>query len=245
MNYTIATNWNGLNDWQLAKVASLLFGGYSDKRIKHGLVYILFTGKKSLWKYFKIRYLIARVPFNELYRYTEFLNTSIGRTDFPKYLKLGFIKLYGPSSRMSNLTIDQFSIADVFYYRWCRTRDSKELNRLVSILYSPKGQEFSREDLGHSIYVKLMPKDKKLAVVLAYMGSRKLLTDSFTYVFKNSKESGGSSYNSFDKIVFNMARSDNQPFGHLYTTKEANVYDFMNILNDELADQQEFKRNNG
>ncbi len=245
MNYKVATTWNELNSWQLAKIASLLFSGFSEEKIKRGLVYILFLRKKSIWNSFKMRYLIARVPFAELYKHTAFLSNATDRTEFPKYLKLGRIKLYGPSARMNNLTIDQFSMADMFYYSWCKTRDTKELNRLVSILYLPKGKDFSRKELEHSIYVRLMPRDKKLSVVLAYIGSRQLLIQRFKNVFKNSSGSGKSSYNSFDKIVFNMARSENQPFGPLPNTKEANLYDFMNILDDELADQKEFTRNNG
>ncbi len=244
MNYKVATSWNELNDWQLARVATLFFSGFPQEKIKYGLVYVLFTVKKNIWRYFKMRYLVARIPFFVLYQHTEFLNNSANRTEFPKCLKLGFIKLYGPSARMASLSIDQFSMADTFYYRFCKTQDIKELNRLVSILYLPKGKHFSRDDLGHSIYVRLIPRSKKLAVLLSYIGSRNNLTNSFKSVFKGSGGSG-EKYTSFDKIVFNMARSENQPFGHLYETKEANLYDFMNILNDELTDQKEFKRTHG
>ncbi len=133
-------------------------------------------------------------------------------------------------------------MADMFYYRWCKTRDIKELNRLVSILYLPKNKEFSREDLGHSIYVKLMSLGKKLVVVLGYIGSRELLITRFNHVFPKGSGTGSGKYQSFDKIVYNMARGESKPFGGVYKTKGARLYDFMNVLDDELADQKEYKR---
>lgn len=242
MKYTVATKWNDLNPWQLSKIAWVMFADLDEKQKKYRLVYYLFMGKLNFWRALKMRVLINRVPFFQLYPYTAFINSTTNLTEFPKILRLGSIKLYGPSPRLASCRIDQFSLADTFYYRWCKTRKVQELNRLVSVLYLPKGKTFSKTDLDHSRYVKLMPMGQKLGVFLAYMGCRELLQASFTHVFPKSKGSGSADYASFDKIIYTVARGESKPFGGVYQTKEALLYDFMNVLNDELADQKEYKR---
>ncbi|WP_281991401.1 hypothetical protein [Aquimarina aggregata] len=247
MNYTIATSWNELNTWQLSKVSKLIFTKVSSDVLKYRLVYILFMIRPGLIHTLKVFYLLISVPLSELYVYAKFMVETSDLTHFPKTLTYRGKKLYGPEARLSNITIDQFSFADVFYYRWCKTRDDSDLNRLISVLYFPKGKGFSREEknLRHSSIVKKMPMGIKLTVLMAYMGSRSVLAASFKNVFPKKKGDSKAEYSSFDKILYNMALSENQPFGHLYATKQAKLYDFMNVLDLDLANQKELKAKYG
>lgn len=241
MNINVASNWNELNSWQLSKIARLFFSFADEQKVKHRLVYILFLKKPTIWNYYKFWKLVKRVPFPELYRFTDFLNRTNTYTKFPKKLKLGFVTLYGPGDRLKSTTIDQFSHADLFFYRWSKTHDVKELNRFVSILYLPKGKKFSNNDLGHSRYVKLMPLGVKLSIALSYIGTRQVMGSNYKHVFPKSNKQGSGKYYSFDKIVIAMARGESKPFGGVYQTKDAKLYDFMHVYDEELKDQKQQK----
>ena len=77
---------------------------------------------------------------------------------------------------------------------------------------------------------------------MAFQGTREKIIARYTYVFKKGKGKGG--YAPFSKITSAMARSENQPFGDFYKTKEANVFDFFEVLNEELKTQKERERIN-
>lgn len=246
MKYTIATKWNELNDWQLGEVAKVFFTGVPESQRMYRLVYILFGVKRNLWRMFKLRYLSLRVPFKELSKHCRFLLLESDRTIFPKVLTLGTKKLYGPSDRLSSISIEQFSLADVFYYMWAKKYDVKELNRLVSVLYLPKGVTFDKSNLSHSVYVELMPLAQKLSVVLAYIGTRNYFRGKYKHVFPPSDATAKGEYHSFSEIIVSMARSENQPFGGYYETAAANAIDFLKVYNEELKSQKQKKRaNNG
>jgi hypothetical protein len=246
LNFTIPTNWNQLSLWQLQKIAKIIFSDSDKEKTSFLMVSYLFIGKPTLKNIFKYCWLLMQVPFSELKEYASFLYNETDLTKFPKKIKT----LYGPADRLSNLTIDEFTYADLFYHNWSTSRTSQDLNRLVAVLYRPKRnaqhldirKPFVKEELSqHASIVEKLPKAIKLTIAMAFQGSREKIIGRYQYVFK--KGSGKGSYAPFTKIINAMSRSENQPFGDFYKTKEANIYDFFDVLDEELKTQKERERN--
>lgn len=248
LNFTIPTNWNQLSQWQLRKIASIIFSDITKEKTSFLMVSYLFISKPTLKNILKYCWLLMQVPFSELKEYASFLYSETDLTKFPKQIKT----LYGPADRLANLTIDEFTYADLFYHNWSTQRTTQNLNRLVAVLYRPKRKEkyisldvrkpFKKEELSqHAGIVEKLPNNVKLTIAMAFQGSREKIIARYKYVFK--KGSGKGSYTPFTKIINAMSRSENQPFGDFYKTKEANIYDFFDVLDEELKTQKERERN--
>ena len=215
------------------------------------LVIYLFIIRPTPWNIFKLFALFIQVPYSDLKEYASFLYSENNLTRFPKKLKSRLSCLYGPSDRLSNLTIDEYAYADLFYYNWAKTKSDDNLNRLVAVLYRPKGDiskidkrtAFNKDELKlHAKQVERLPKIAKIIIMMAFQGSRDNIINRHKYVFKKGSSKG--TYAPFTKIIASMARSENQPFGDFYKTKDANLYDFMDMLNDELKEQKQRIANN-
>ncbi len=91
-------------------------------------------------------------------------------------------------------------------------------------------------------YVSKMSLEARQAVALAFGGSRDYIASLYPNVFPKSKSKKKVPYSPFRKVIESMARSENQPFGNFYETKDANVYDFLSILDAEIAHQKELEQ---
>ena len=245
LNFNIATSWNELNEWQLKKIAKVMFSDSNKKAELLLIVAYLFIEKptfKNIYKFFR---LLLQVPLSTLKTHADFLYTETDFTKFPKKIN----SLYGPSDRLSNVTIDEYTYADLFFYRWTQERHIHDLNRLVTVLYRPKGpketkhidarRKFVKEELPvHSPIVEKIPEDVKLTILMAFQGSRERIIKRYKNVFKKGKGKNNS-YAPFSKIINSMSRSENQPFGDYYKTKKANIFDFFDVLDEELKLQKE------
>lgn len=243
MKINIPENWNQLTQWQLPRLASaIFFPGKNKKANAFYIVLILFIKKptlKNLWKACRI---FHQVPFSQLKTFSEFLFKT---SDLTSFIKIP--KLCGPDPRMTNISINEFSYADAFYFNWTKKKQGADLDRLVAILYrkpeNGKRPQFKKENL--SLYAKQTSKisfDAKLAILLAYQGSREVIVNSHKHVFTKGKS--GNYYKPFSSIINNMATTTPQPFGDFYHTREANIYDFMKILDEQiLAQKIQIKRN--
>ncbi|CAL2105481.1 conserved hypothetical protein [Tenacibaculum sp. 190524A02b] len=244
LDFNISNKWNDLNFWQLQKIADVLYSDKPEKITNFLLVSYLFIRKPSVKNVLKFLYLLFNVPFSELKKHCDFLYNETNFTKFLPELK----NLKGPYDRLANLTIEEFSYADLFYYNWATTKDLQDLNRLVCVLYRPvdkatkERRTFKKEELAkHSTIIEALPKSIKLVVAMAYQGSRELIINRSKNVFSSGKKK--TPYIPFSKIVNEMARSENQPFGDFYKTKSANVHDFFELLDEERKSQKERERN--
>lgn len=249
LNFNIAKSWNELNEWQLKKIAKVMFSDSNKKTELLLIVSYLFIQKPTFKNVFKFFRLLFQVPFSSLKTYTDFLYTETDLTKFPKKIK----GLYGPSDRLANLTIEEFTYADLFFYNWTQKRDTDNLNRLVAVLYRPKGSKqtkhidarkpFIKEELRlHASIVEKIPQDVKLTILMAFQGSRERMRNRYTHVFSKGGASKQSTYAPFTKIINSMSRGETQPFGDYYKTKKANIYDFFDVLNEDLKLQKERER---
>lgn len=236
MNVTVPKEWNKLTNWQIPRLAYALFFPQKNKR-RHLLyiVLVLFLKKPTLKNLWQCCRLFNQVPLSELKTYGDFI---FKEADLTKFINIK--GLCGPMPRMTNLTINEFSYADTFYYRWTKNKKEVELDRLVAILYRKpiKGKRPKFKFSDTHTYAKQCRKislSQKMAIFLAYQGSRNIIIKNHKHVFAKGSEK--SKYTPFSKIVNNMATATPQPFGDFYKTQDALVYDFMKILNQQIADQ--------
>lgn len=246
INYNIPTTWNQLSLWQLKKIAKIIFSNTDQEQVSFLLVSYLCIPKLTLKNILKYCYLLMQVPVSQLKEYAAFLYKDTNLTKFPKKVK----SLYGPTDRLANVNIDEYTYADLFYHNWSTTRKNEDLNRLVAVLYRPKRnaqhldirKPFTKEALSkHAGVVEKLPRATKLVIAMAFQGSREKIIARYKWVFV--KGSGKASYAPFTKIINAMSRSENQPFGDYYKTKEANIYDFFDVLDEDLKTQKEQERN--
>lgn len=247
INFDIPTSWNQLTTWQLKRIASVIFSDRDSKKITFLLVVYLFMPRISFWNILKLFFLFTQVPYSNLKDYTKFLYSENDLTKFPKKLRSRFKYLYGPADRLSNVNIEEYAYADLFYYNWAKTKKTEDLDRLVSVLYRPKSndteestdsrQAFNKDKLRfHAKSVARLSYITKITIMMAFQGSRDSIIKRYKNVYKKGK--GKSSYAPFTKIIASMARGENQPFGDYYKTKKANVFDFMEMLDEEIKEQR-------
>jgi hypothetical protein len=247
LNFDIPTSWNELTNWQLKRIASIFFSDKDTKKVTFLLVVYLFMPRLSLWNILKLFFLFMQVPYSALKEYTKFLYEENDLTRFPKKLRSRFSYLHGPADRLSNVTIEEYAYADLFYYNWAKTKSTTDLDRLVSVLYRPKANEteeltdlrqaFDKDKLRfHAKSVERLSTLTKITIMMAFQGCRDNIIKRYTNVYKKGKSKSG--YAPFTKIIASMARGESQPFGDYYKTKQANVFDFMEMLDEEIKEQR-------
>ena len=250
INFNIATSWNGLSNWQLKNIAGILFTSYKERKKSFLLTFYLFASSNKLWNWLKLLILLLRVPYSQLNTHTSFLYKTADLTRFSKRVRSGFRYLYGPADRLANLSIDEYAHADLFYYNWTKAKKEQDLNRLVTVLYRPRAKSNSsvdkrkpfnsRELKFHAKTVERLPLKTKIPIMMAFQGSRQAIVKRYTNVFKKSRAK--EVYTPFTKIIASMAGGEFQPFGDFYKTKEAGLYDFLDVLNDQIEYQNELNK---
>lgn len=266
----VATKWNELNDWQLSIIGRIL---YSDKALNKPifyniLVFILLFNKPGIKNFFKAIPFVVKIPFKEFYPLAEFIfDESESLNKFPSSftVKIGWfkkVKLYGPSARLANITVEELSYADTFYYNWITQGKDDDLRRLVACLYRPKGTGSSDADPRCSFDKLLLPKNSELTdkipmhlqyiVALAFQGTRRSFQSRYTWVYpaptpkheeveENSVPKKPKPYQPFSKIAQSMAMDDVQVFGTLQQTNKTNAVEFLEVYNELLHRQYKKK----
>jgi hypothetical protein len=254
VNISIPQKYNDLSDWQVRKLTHAIYSRMKGKILLLYIVTILVMKSFSLKNMRHLYILLRNIPLSDLSQYTDFVFDVTKFNRFPEKLKSGFNTFYGPADRLTNLTVKEYSFADLFYYQYTVEKDKTALDRLVTTLYRPLGDvnhpqdvrmPFFKEKLSHHApHIELMREDKKLSILLAFGGSREWIENQYPHVFPKSKKpkTGTSKYVPFTKIIESMARSENQPFGNYYETADANIYDFLGILNEEIKASKELEK---
>lgn len=256
--YEIPEEWNKLTDFQLKLIGHLFYteNSIKTKYFKELVFAALVMRKPSLKYVFKVIFIFFKTPSSDLIRYTDFVfNENESLTRFIPVIKVGSIfsrkKLLGPGIRLSNISIQELSYADAFFYNWIKEPSSINLQRLVACLYRPisktpksddKREEFNKLLLpDNAIHTDKIPLHVQYIIALAYQGSREKIMDKFTYVFPKSKTEETEAapkkqkqYQPFSKIINAMAMDDNKIFGTLTETEKANAFQFLEIYNETI-----------
>lgn len=263
--FRFPTKWNELSPWQLNMIGRILYKNekFDPKVFVVLLIVVLSMPRPTIKNFFKSSYLLLRIPLTELEGYTNFiLDENENLTRFPNSIKAGFKTVYGPAPRLSNVSIEELSYADTFYYNWKTEKKDIDLERLVAVLYRlPKKQRKNVDDIRIEFNKLLLPKRSKLTekipmfkmyiVALAYEGSRNVLVSRYKNVFPtqvNSEEKDiktpkkNRPYQPFSKIITSMVLEETQPFGKLQDASKANAISFLEIYDESIKRQKDLEK---
>lgn len=267
INYKIPERWNDLNDSQLKRIGKVL----SKKEKLHRRVFIsllisiMLTPNRTFFQYLKALFLFSEVPLKELENYCSFIFEDKDRlTRFIKSYKIKGKIFLPPSSRLANITIEEFSFADAFFYSWATEGKEEDLHRLVAVLYREQDEIPSKVDPrvpfnklllpDNANFTDKIPLTDKLIIALAFQGCRAVFADRFPVVFPKPKKSDEENsettevqeprdkkkkYIPFSKVINAMVMDEVQIFGTLQQTEKTNASDFLNLYQESILKMRE------
>jgi hypothetical protein len=241
MKYNIATTWQGLNAWQVEKIAGLYFAnenqeapGYNGLKI---LQYV-FMQQDSFWQRLKFKRLLSQVPISTLEPYLAFVFEEPVLHQFPQ-----INGLQKPADRLGDISIKQFSVCDALFHRWRSTKNTIFLRQLVASLYR-LGPNFNPQLLADIAEITdKLSLEKQCAIGLVYWSVRNFIIKRYPKVFpppKNQEEelkpsfSQKSNYLPFSKLITVMALDERQPLGDHKRCSNTLIYDFFEILSESI-----------
>lgn len=160
-----------------------------------------------------------------------------------------FKKYYGPKSKLSNLTAEEFTLCEFCYEQFELKGSVKYLDHLAAILYRPRRwfniDNDIRTDLRTISYEKRavrfakLPNRMRYAIYLNYEGCRNFIIKNNPEIFKKEKGKGSAKepkVTPWSRIVQNGAGGI---FGTLKETEKSNVHKFLSELNARLKESRE------
>ncbi|WP_370407965.1 hypothetical protein [Tenacibaculum dicentrarchi] len=238
----IPTSWNELSDYQLKKIASIMYLNQSkltDVRIFFTLLNIRW------WNFLKkktARIILRNVSLSELKKHYSFIYENQKRTNFIKSFKAKNKTFYAPGDRINNLTVDEFSHAEDLYLGWMRTQNIEFLHYLTAVLYRIKGKDgkripFDKTTLEADVkHISKIDKNVFYAILVTYQGCREHLYSQFPIVFPKSTSKNPKLPNSsgFGKLALHLS---GKKFGTHQETISTNIYVFLSEFEEQLKNQ--------
>lgn len=249
----LATNWNELSKAQASKVsytvhcAQRSIVNVPDQETSVMAATYLKISKILLSSNtYKAQQIAQKELRLSVYKpFVESLLSNIDLQEFPDTFKFK-ATLYGPSVRLRNLSIEEFSFADALYFRFKLTNETKYLDLLCSVLYREAAEQPLETDIrqpyhrlnaesNFELFQKLDLKDK-IIVAFAFEGSRNHMAEQFPHVFpkapKQPKDKKSiPKYTPFGELI---AAKINWDPAKLESTNKMNVYSFFSIYENEL-----------
>lgn len=94
--------------------------------------------------------------------------------------------LIPPADALTSLTYQQYTIADVWFQKFMKTKELQYLDKLIVSLYSLNGRFNADSYTDYLPIIEDMTFYEKLVVLWYYLGCRKLLAKVFIHLFKTS-----------------------------------------------------------
>lgn len=271
IDFKIAQHWNDLSEWQVRAIGRFMFSSRNEtiesKRFKQFVLSVLIIPKPTIKNILKSVVLLSQVPFSELEQYTAFVfDQKELLTRFPNRIKIGqwpFRKtIYGPAPRLANITIEELSYADTFYYKWVTDNNLDDLHRLTAILYRPTKWNRSADDRrvpfsalaleSNSRITDAIPLSVKYMIAHAYYGCRQNFINRHPNVFPQPKKSDDEQeeapapkpkvYQPFSKIIDAFAMDEVQIFGSHQQVEKVYASKFLAIYEESIKREREKER---
>jgi len=269
IDFKIAQHWNDLSQWQLKAIGRFMFNTRNEqvetKRFKQIVLSILIVPKPTLTNIVKSVVLLSNVTFSELEQYTNFVfDQKELLTRFPNRIKIGrwpFRKtVYGPAPRLANITIEELSYADTFYYKWITENHPDDLHRLTAILYRPASAKPSQDDVripfsslsleNNSRITDAIPLPVKFMIAHAFAGCRQNFINRHPNVFPQRKPVEGEEekptkpkpYQPFSKIIDSFAMDEVQIFGNHQAVEKVFAPKFLSIYEESIIRERQKER---
>lgn len=273
INFKIPQKWNDLSESQIRMIGRFMFNSRNEqvetKLFKLKILSILVVPKPNLKNILKAVFLWTQVPFSELEQYTAFIfDRKELLTRFPDKIKIGRwpfrTSIYGPAPRMANVTIEELSYADTFYYKWSLENNPDDLHRLTAILYRPKAAAPSLDDIrkpfstlcleSNANVTDAIPLPLKFMIAHAYAGCRQNFINRNPNVFPQPRKVEEElepqplkklkAYQPFSKIIDSMAMDEIQVFGNHQQTEKVYASKFLAVLDESIVRNKEKERQN-
>jgi len=266
MYFKVPTKWDELSNWQLRTIGRFMFNNHNEqiqsKFLKCFCAVVLLLNHSPV-RILKVAILLCSIPLVRLAYLADFIVEKESRmTRFPNRITVGrwpFRKrLYGPSRRLGNVTIQELSFADKYYYDWVTKNEIVDLMRLTAILYRPPAKKPHLDDVRepfsnlalerNAMLTDRVPHHMMYMVAHAYEGCRTILIDAHPKVFPKVKsdDDGGKSkvkpYQSFARIIDSMAMDEVQIFGSHQRAEQVNAWKFMNVFQESIVRQEKQER---
>jgi hypothetical protein len=254
IHFNVPTNWDDVPEKKAGKILHLIFSKENHTVVSMLKILVILFHTGSLLSWIKLFRLFTLVPLSELSIYTKFIYEKANRTVFPQTITIKKYKFYGPKPRLTDLTIEEFSLVDAIFMQWIKTKNEIDLDRLATILYRPKTNgvrhPFDKETIAS--FGHIIPKahiNTKLLIAFAYMGSRLEIVNKYPLIFpkpkkeqtekpKNKTETKGG----FKQLIQLMAMHEMKPLGDLHKVKRTNVYDFFDIITADMLRVKELEK---
>lgn len=255
----LADSWEELTTKQILYIASnyrtwqfLIRNNESTLVIRAKLFAVLILNKSAL-EIKKILNYLSQVNYEEaginLLKITDFIFSKNGLT-FNRFLKLkiGFLKsLYGPSDKLSNSTINEFSFALKHYNQFNNTKDEKHLDLLIACLYRPKNKNwevtgdirapfipFTAEK--YIVKIKRLDYDVKMAIYLYFSACMDLINRLYPAVFNKVSQETEKTTNTSTSFTDIILKLSGGKFGSFNETKDQNAHLVLKELNQLIID---------
>lgn len=206
INLTIPTGWNQLTAKQILMVCRLHLSKLTQQEFRLK-AFLTLTGMKALnrpvlggYYSFSIKGQLLRIHQEEmvwLLKSVDFLlgDCQLSVNRFPSF-RIGFRRYFGPSNKCYNLTLNEYIHASASVYKYQMTEDLKHIDTLCAILYRNRGKGSNESDPRERFddygYLKnqnrfaRLPKHKKLAVMMFFLGCQYELNKAFPHLLSNS-----------------------------------------------------------
>lgn len=259
IDFEIAENWNKLNFYQAKEILYLIHNTIKiDDKTRQKLLSILFVDENPLnetyssnlkcQKYAKLLRQTTPAEIEKQFHPLDFIFSELTWTKFPEFVEINNIKYFGPSNRLANLTIEEFSFCDHLFFDWQTKKNPQYLDILITALYRPlsttntiddKREAFSRHNLSlRSSILPLLDEKTKLIIGYAFQGSRSIIIDRFPILFPKQKFKKSKpkviKYKPFTAMINTMVLGENQPLGSLHEIKLTNVNEFFEIVEETI-----------
>lgn len=227
--------WNDLSQNQMQRMAKLFYSETTGLRFDFNVFMILNNCRWfQLWKIMKLKVILSQAPISELKKHYEFIYTENNRTIFPAAVVSGDKTFFAPLDKITNLTAEEFAVADDLHIKWRETKNIEFLHYLMATLYSETLQPrepFDKNSLPQKIkHFQNIDLDVMLAVEIAYFGCKNHIVKKFPEAFPTKGKKAKKKYG-FGKVILEMAGGK---FGNHNETKTTNIYTFLEEFNENL-----------
>lgn len=268
LNINIPTQWNQLSFNQLKEITNIIeyFHSREDK-IKASpsfLTRMYFQIIKQLLRnnnFLKTWYAINKIPVGHYKDYVSFIFKDVNRTKFVERLHVKGKWRISPASKLSNITIKEFSFIDVLYYNWKITKDQRYLDLLCAALYREEDKSLSKNSIDYrvpfsNLWVektvedwKNVPKKVKYSIAYTYEGCRNYTRGLYKNVFPQTKgkvdvegkeiKPNKQEYVPFGKLIHYKVGFDPSK---IKDAENILMHEFLSIWENELVEIQKRKK---
>lgn len=233
-------DWNHLSEKQLIQLAKIPQSKGGALKIDIKILAILLNLRWwQFLKQYRFKKAISYFSIAALKKHYAFIYQQCSRTNFVSLRKwyLPKKKQYtAPANRLSNISIEEFSVAEDLIKHYYQTKELDYLKYLTAVLYVKgplvKRPIFDKENLkNNTLQLPYLSKNKLLAISMCYLGCREHIQAKYPKTFPKTKAKSKGADKGFNPVIRQMAGAK---FGAFNETRNTNMYVFLDEYEENL-----------